>query len=251
MKLVTSIPDPVEYRLELSATPPPLPNVPLHLTFKVFDPWKGNLVTKFSEVHEKLFHAFIVSRDLSFFLHGHPTWQKDAFTYDVTLPRPGMYRVLGDFYPEASVPQLSTQTLFVAGDEAPPVRLFRDYSTKQAENLSVQVATSPEQPIAGMPTQLRLTVGPTDGLEKYLGVWAHMLAASDDLIDMMHTHPQLADGGADLQFAIIFPRARVYRVWVQLKRNGVVNTAHFDIPVQRLPDTPIAVAPSHPSSKQG
>jgi hypothetical protein len=30
---------------------------------------------------------------------------------------------------------------------------------------------------------------PGDGLEKYLGAWGHMLAASDDLIDMTHTHP--------------------------------------------------------------
>jgi hypothetical protein len=58
-----------------------------------------------------------------------------------------------------------------------------------------------------------------------------MLVASDDLIDMMHTHPFLADGGPELYFNVIFPRPRVYRVWVQFKRNGVVNTAHFDVPV--------------------
>ena len=43
-----------------------------------------------------------------------------------------------------------------------------------------------------------------------------------------------------MQFNVLFPRARVYRVWVQLQRNGVVNTAHFDVPVRPLPEGPIA-----------
>ena len=62
-----------------------------------------------------------------------------------------------------------------------------------------------------------------------------MLVASDDLIDMIHTHPFLADGSAEMQFQLIFPRARVYRMWVQFQRQGVVNTVHFDIPVKPAP----------------
>jgi heavy metal-binding protein len=250
MRLVTAVPDPVEYQLDLTAIPPPRPNTLVHLKFDVFDPWKGNLVTKFTPVHEKLFHAFVVSRDLQFFVHGHPTWEGGSFGYDLTLPKPGMYRILGDFYPEASTPQLITKTLFVAGEESPPAPLARDYSRKQAENLSVQLATTPDAPIAGMLTQLRLTVGPAEGLERYLGAWSHMLAASDDLIDMMHTHPTAADGGADIKFALVFPRVRTYRVWVQFQRNGVINTAHFDIPVRQMPAGPIATA-APPREREG
>jgi hypothetical protein len=242
MKLVTAIPDPVEYQLELTATPPPRPNTTVHLKFEVFDPWKGNLVTRFTLVHERLFHAFIVSRDLQFFVHGHPVFQDGSFNLDLTLPKPGMYRVLGDFYPEASTPQLVTKTLFVAGEESTPVPLVRDYSQKQAENLSVQLSTMPEAPIAGMLTQLRFAVAPAGGLQRYLGAWSHMLAASDDLIDMMHTHPTLADGGPEMQFTVVFPRAQMYRVWVQFQRSGVVNTAHFDIPVRQMPTGSIAAA---------
>ena len=37
-----------------------------------------------------------------------------------------------------------------------------------------------------------------------------------------------------MQFNFKFPRARVYRVWVQFQRKGVVNTVHFDVPVKEL-----------------
>src|SRR6266496_4914532 len=83
MKLVTSIPDPVEYHMDLTVSPPPVPGHTVHLAFDVFDPWKGNPVTKFAVVHEKLFHAFIVSRDLQFFVHDHPEWKGGAFHYDL------------------------------------------------------------------------------------------------------------------------------------------------------------------------
>jgi hypothetical protein len=238
MELVAGIPDPTEYHMDLTVTPKPAePNERVRLTFEVFDPWKDHRVEKFTVVHEKLFHAFIVSRDLQFFVHDHPTWENGSFHYDIAFPQPGMYRVLGDFYPEAAAPQLINDTIFVAGAESPASPLARDYSTKDAENLKVEFSTSPFQPVAGVTTQMRFGVTPGDGLQKYLGAWGHMLAASDDLIDMMHTHPFIADGSPQMQFTLVFPRPRVYRVWVQFQRNGVVNTAHFDVPVKTAEST--------------
>jgi hypothetical protein len=75
---------------------------------------------------------------------------------------------------------------------------------------------------------------PVEGFEKYLGAWGHLLAASDDLIDMVHQHPLFVDGASEVQFNMVFPRSQAYRVWVQFQRNGVVNTVHFDIPVKAL-----------------
>jgi hypothetical protein len=89
--------------------------------------------------------------------------------------------------------------------------------------------------MAGMPSSMRFGLDPGEGLEKYLGAWGHMLAASDDLIDMIHTHPFIADGRSEMQFNLVFPRARMYRVWVQFQRQGVVNTVHFDVPVTAAP----------------
>lgn len=237
MTLVNSIPEPAEYHLDVTASPAPAAGTPLRLTFEVTDPWKGNPVTKYSVIHEKLFHAFLVSEDLDFFRHVHPEWRDDvhAFTYDTTLPKSGMYRVLGDFYPEAATPQLLAQTLVVPGQPPPQATLTRDEAPKKTENMTVSITVSPETPVAGVSSRVRFTLDPPDGHERYLGAWAHMLAASDDLIDLMHMHPTIADGQHEMQFDIVFPRPRVYRIWVQFQRNGVVNTARFDVPVAAPP----------------
>jgi hypothetical protein len=92
----------------------------------------------------------------------------------------------------------------------------------------------PPVPIVGLKTLLFFKITPSDGLEQYLSAWAHMLVASDDTIDLIHDHPYIADGGPQMQFNIIFPRARTYRIWVQFQRKGVVNTAEFTIPVSEL-----------------
>ena len=236
MKLVAGVPDPLDYHMDLRINPPvPKPGGPARLTFVVHDPWKNNPVKKFQIVHEKLFHAFIVSQDLQFFVHDHPALGKDqSFYYDMTFPKPGMYRVLGDFYPDGGTPQLIAKTVFVPGAPPPPVKLAQDYSTKTGTNMEVDLITVPAQPVAGQKTQLIFRIKPGEGLEKYLGAWGHMLAASDDLIDMIHQHPLFSDEASQTQFSMIFPRARTFRIWVQFQRNGVVNTVHFDVPVRQL-----------------
>jgi hypothetical protein len=239
MALVAGIPDPAEFDLDLKMQPASAkPNEPVLLTFEVFDPWKSRPVEHFAIVHEKLFHAFVVSRDLQFFLHDHPTWDNGVFHYSLKFPKPGMYRVLGDFYPEAATPQLLPKTVFVSGTEAPAAPLTRDYSSKQSENVNVSMSISPSDPAAGSPVQMRFTLKPGDGIQRYLGAWAHMLAVSDDLIDMVHTHPFIADGSPEMLFNLVFARPHVYRVWMQFQRNGVVNTAHFDVPVHLAAPAP-------------
>lgn len=236
MKLVAGLPDPVEYHLDLTITPRTLkPGETANLRFSVHDPWKNRPVTNFQVVHEKLFHMFVVSQDLQFFMHNHPLLHPDGdFHYELAFPKPGMYRVLGDFYPDGATPQLIAKTVIVRGTVPAPAALVRDYSTKEAENMQVELVTEPAQPIAGIKTQMYFRVKPADGLEKYLGAWGHMLAVSDDLIDLIHEHPFIADGGPQIQFNVVFPRVRTYRVWVQFQRNGVVNTTHFDVPAHEL-----------------
>ena len=236
MNLVLGIPDPVEYPLDLILTPRvPKPGERVELTFKIKDPKTGAAVTRFEVVHEKLFHLFVVSQDLDFFLHDHPVMTPDGtFHYQNSLPKAGMYRVLADYYPSRGTPQLTAKTLFVPGGQWQQAHPQPDRAPKQTENSEVELASEPAVPLAGLKTLLFLRLKNGAGLEQYLGAWAHMLAASDDLIDLIHTHPFLADGGPQIQFNVIFPRARTYRLWIQFQRKGVVNTAVFTVPVSVL-----------------
>ncbi len=236
MKLVAGIPAPVEFPVDFAVLPRPLrPGQPAQLRFAIRDPENSRPVSHFEVVHEKLFHLFVISQDLEFFVHDHPEFQPDGtFRYQTQFPRSGLFRVLTDFYPEGATPQLVAKTVIVPGAPQHTPVLARDYSTKAAENLHVSLTTQPAQPIAGTKTMLFFHLEPADGLEKLLGAWGHMLAGSDDLIDMIHTHPFLADGGPEMQFNVYFPRPRTYRVWVQFQRQGVVNTASFDVPVKDL-----------------
>jgi Heavy metal binding domain len=241
MKLVIGIPDDVEYSLDLSIKPRVFrAGEKVQLKFRVADPRTGKTVDHYEIVHERLFHMFLVSDDLQYFVHDHPVPQRDGtFLYDETFPKPGLYRVAGDFYPTGGTPQLIANTVIVPGAPGSEVKLANpslkpELGVSHCTNMDVELVMDPPQPIAGMKTLLFFHVNPGAGLEKYIGAWGHMLVASDDLIDMIHDHPFIADGGPHLQFNIIFPRARTYKIWVQFQRNGVVNTASFTVPVSEL-----------------
>lgn len=235
MTLVIDVPDRIEYPLEVSHLPELLqPGCDAVLTLRALDPVTGETAKRFQIVHEKLIHLFVVSENLEFFAHIHPVLQTDgSFLQEVRLPNSGMYRLLADFYPSGSVPQLATGTLFVTGKSA-PAHLSPSLAPCKSTNLTAGLRIDPEQPIAGLETNLFFSLNPSAGLQLYLGAWAHMLAASEDLIDLLHLHPISADGKSNMQFNIIFPRAGLYRVWTQVQRENVVNTLVFNIPVKDL-----------------
>jgi hypothetical protein len=229
----------VEYPVRISTEPSVLrPGTEARLAFHIDYPETHQAVRDFEVVHEKLYHVFLVSQDLTFFLHTHPQPQPDSsLDLDVRFPKPGMYRILSDFYPKGGTPQLVANTLIVpgAGLVLKEAKLAPDLTPQRAQNLEVELMTEPVRPAAHGKTQLLFRLKPNNGIEPYLGAMAHMLAASSDLIDMMHSHPLQVTDGSDykqLQFQMIFPRAGIYRVWVQSQRKGIVNTVAFNIPVE-------------------
>ena len=239
MTLVAGIPEPMEYPMALTVTPARIPaGQPVTLEFRVIDPKTGAPVKHYEIVHEKLFHLFLVSQDLEYFVHLHPQFDGHAaFRLDTQLPKPGVYRLLADFYPSHGTPQLIPKTLTTAGYTRPLAagipKLAADLRPQKAENIEVSLTLDPPQPIPGKKTMMFFKIVPGEGLEPYIGAWGHMLAASADLVDTIHEHPFIVNG-PDIQFNVFFPRESVYRVWVQFQRKGVVNTVVFTVPVTQL-----------------
>ena len=241
MQLVFGLPVPAEYQVRLTTTPAAVRvGKPVELGFEVLQPDSGERQTEFETVHEKLFHLFWVSHDLEVFRHEHPTLGDDGiFRIEAVFDKPGVYRLMGDFYPAGGTPQMIPMTLTTAGFEEPletlAPSLTADREPKRGRNVKVSLRTDPPDPVAGLLTLLFFELNTARGLQKYLGAWAHMLAVKDDLITMMHGHPSIADGGKQIQMNVIFPEQGMYRVWVQVRRKGKVSTLPFTVEVSGLP----------------
>jgi Heavy metal binding domain len=239
MKLVLGLPKPVPYPLEVTTTPARFTaGQNVRLKFAVKDPRNGSQVQSFEVVHERLFHLFILSSDLKYFVHDHPEVKNDGtFEYNEKFPKPGMYRVVADFYPTGGTPQLIPTPVAVLDATGQPVPLGRaklapDTGSQSGENTAVELVLDPPQPRSGEETSILFRMQPSEAMERYLGAWAHILIASDDLVDLVHEHPSQANGGAEMLLRFAFPRPRTYRLWLQFQRHGVVNTVAFNIPAQ-------------------
>ena len=148
MKLVAGLPMPVEYPIDFRAAPRFHSSRPRHHPgIPRLDPKTGRPVTGFETIHEKLFHLFLVSQDLEYFSHEHPTLGAGGwFRLKTRLPKPGTYRLLADFDPSGGTPQLAARTFSTAGWDVPLSQIHpppRGRSRAQAgENLEVRSARS-------------------------------------------------------------------------------------------------------------
>ena len=91
MKLRAGIPEPVEFPVDLDVSPRAIkPGQKAELKFTVHDPKNGRQIQHFDVVPQKLFHMFVVSRDMQVFVHDHPVFGEDAkFRYNMAFPKPG------------------------------------------------------------------------------------------------------------------------------------------------------------------
>jgi hypothetical protein len=241
MKLIPGVAERIEYPLDVAISPhgPLRASRDTRLVFSVRDPKTLKIVRDFEIVHERKFHLFLISQDMTWFQHIHPEVMGDgSFAITVQFPKPAFYRVLTDFWPLSGTPQLVEKTLLVSGPgfKLQTAKLQTELSPQKTENLTVEFTSVPDHPIAGQKTLIFVRLTPNEEIENYLGAPAHMLAASADLIDLIHTHPvQVNDPPGndykEMQFNVFFPRPGMHRIWLQFQRKGIVNTAAFNLPI--------------------
>jgi hypothetical protein len=215
---------------------------PALVHFAVRNPKTGAAIEGFEPVHERIFHLFIVSRDLEYFSHQHPTLRtKGALDLNVTLPRPGVYEFIGDYLPSGGAPQLQQRVVVTAGYAGPlnaTPELADDLAEKIDEGTSVRLALSPlragrEQLITFELHDVRTGLAIGD-LEPYLGAAGHLFSASADLTAVFHSHPVegvSSPAGPSIVFQVLCPRAGSYRLWLQFQRHGHLSTVAFTVPV--------------------
>jgi hypothetical protein len=246
-----------EYELDFDTSPPAVKaGVPFSMIFTVRHPRSGTLIKDFAIVHDRPYHLFVVSQDMTSFQHVHPVGRPDgSWSVEVTLPKPGYYRVLSDFLPTGGSPQFLGRTLVTSdfdGDLlSQAARLQTDeLLRKTVDGITAEVKLDPPKLIAGRNGHLAFTLtdavtgtGVTD-LQPYLGAFGHTLVLSEDLVDYVHSHPtedpesdiSRGLGGPRISFEGYMPRAGRYRAWTQFLRNGQLTTFSFTFTVWNLED---------------
>ncbi|HEV2700664.1 MAG TPA: heavy metal-binding domain-containing protein [Steroidobacteraceae bacterium] len=246
------------------------------LFFTFLHPATGAVVKDFEVVHTKLFHLFIISRDLTYFAHIHPTMRDDGtWTIETTVPKAGYYEVLCDFMPTGGSGQFLTAPLVTAdygGDLATDgAHLTSDaVMRKSDDSITATLTFDPPQPASGQYVHLNLSLtdavtgqGITD-LQTYLGQFSHMLLMSEDMKCYVHSHPinliveqedaaapeyiiapdaDLAAirGGPTVNFDALMPKAGHFRAWMQFQRHNRVCTIPFTFAVAQGSAVPVLV----------
>jgi len=243
-----------DYQVEFRTEPPTVnPGEPVRLIFKVTHPDNGATVTNFELVHDKPYHLFVISMDMEFFEHIHPEQGEDGTWWiDVTLPKPGHYKVLSDFAPQGAASQFIARPLVTAGYEGDLIsdgaRLVPDESTsKTIGDLTATVRYDPMPMLAAVHSHLTFTLtkagsnAPVDDLQAYLGAFGHMLIMSEDMISSVHSHPlehlpvgadpETVRGGPSVMFEGLMPRPGRYRAWTQFRHQNRIYTFPFTFEV--------------------
>jgi len=245
------------------------------LLFTFLRPGGNEIVTDFEVVHTKRLHLFVVSQDLEFFEHIHPTLRADGtWAIDTVLPKPGYYRLLCDCMPRGGTGQFLSAPLITAGYEgdleSDSAHLQPDRTFSRSDgDLTVAVTFDPAQPVACEYVHLNFYLTDTrtgravTDLQTYLGQFSHMLLLSEDLQCYVHSHPinlvvQSEDaaaipeyiiapdadltrirGGPRVTFDALMPKAGLFRAWAQFQRHDQVRTVPFTFNVAPGPAEPV------------
>lgn len=201
----------------------------------------GEPVSSFIEVHERAFHLFVISRDLSMFAHVHPDRGPDG-TFRIThdLP-PGQYVLLADFLPAEGTSQFVHKTIVTPGYRgplfAPPPEIGSLPSEQVAGGLRIRMEAP--LPVARRETIVRFHVTDEEtgqsvtDLEPYLGASGHLLVVNPDVTLALHAHPEgNVSAGPTIAFGPVLPAPGRYKLWLQVQRKGTVITAPFAIEVR-------------------
>ena len=223
-------------------------------------PLTGEPVTQYGEVHDKLFHLFIVSRDMTQFFHEHPVLEKDgSFTIEHVIPTPGQYVLFSDFMPVGGGPQLIVTPIVTAGFDGDIASSWPNLKPdtsfiKKANGVTIDMQIEPAKLIAGEEADVPIhfedekTGAPIKDLQRYLGAFGHAMMLSEDMTEHVHAHPAemlegttiTEGGGPDLVFHALFPKPGNYRIWLQFQRNNVLSTVPFTVRVLRPGETTAA-----------
>jgi hypothetical protein len=199
--------------------------------------------------HGHLVHLFVVRLpNLDQIWHLHPDQtEPGAFTQRLPDLPAGRYQLFADIVFPNGLPETATTEIDLPGVRGTPLT-GDDASSDLRAPLTWERDDTPLQ--AKRATLFRFRLDPPDGWELYMGMPGHAFFLKTDRTVFAHVHPtgsvpmaSLELAGADphaahqaglpgvLSFPYGFPEPGNYRIFVQIKRHGRIETAVFDAKV--------------------
>jgi hypothetical protein len=193
------------------------------LRFRIVDE-HGAAVRDFDVTHEKRMHLILARRDLTGFQHLHPTLDADGtWSAAVRLDAAGSYRLFADFSHDDQPRTLAADLRVDGTADLRPLPAAQPAAVSD-DGYDVRLDAGEARP--GHEADLRFTI--TRGsapikTEPYLGAGGHLVALREGDMAFLHVHP-MDDG---VRFAATFPTAGRYRLFLQFKHEGRVQTVVF------------------------
>ncbi|NEU82412.1 hypothetical protein [Nostoc sp. UIC 10630] len=225
-------------KLKVSSIITPNKSIPIVIDVQDSD---GKAIANFDTFQEKLMHLILVSDDLQFFSHLHPTYKGNGqFEVATRFPQAGSYTFFSDYKPAGQTEQVSVLKTQVPGNSiaVPEIDLNR---SKTFNDTKVNLTVSEPTVKAGKEVTLMFKLQDASNnqlltdLQPYLGERGHLviLRQSTPLKaeDYIHAHALKDTPAGQVHFMTSFPQPGKYKLWGQFNRNGKIVTADFWINV--------------------
>ncbi|MFZ2545162.1 MAG: hypothetical protein WAW80_04245 [Candidatus Saccharimonadales bacterium] len=242
------------YRLNMLKNAEFTANTPVAIEFEIRD--ENNKVLKaFDTEYKEPMHIMVVRKDRSNFQHLHPALDKTSGKFTLanfTLPLDGDYRVLADF----TSSEAAKDDLGVKISSAPYIDIKTAGGPGVAQPLSIDKLTSSVNgftadisPLIGDSAGVTKTIianepivlinninkdgVPYKNLETIYGALGHFISFGPNL-EYLHAHPTFDEKipqTGSLSFLAHFTSPGQYKIYVQTKADGQVNTAEYNLTV--------------------
>jgi hypothetical protein len=203
------------------------------LAFRIVGP-DGRTVRDFDVEHERRMHLIVVRRDLTGYQHLHPRVDGSGrWSVRATLPAAGVYRAYADFSSGGRSHTLASD-LPVAGAFRPaPLPAARPSDRTAGYEVELSARGIAAGADAALGYEIRRDGAPVAGIEPYLGADGHLVALREGDLAFLHVHPDEAGGPGRIAFGASFPSAGRYRLFLQFKHDGRVQTVAHTVEVSR------------------
>lgn len=186
--------------------------------------------------HEKEAHIILVSDDLEYFSHLHPTNEGDGnYSFSINLPFGGKYELFIEYKPEGSDNITEHFNLYAVGKEKSKAIFTSKKHTFEEQNLSVTLRQA-ENLYSGKEIHIPVVIVKDDkvlnaeDLDNYLGEKAHAVLIGISDLKFIHVHPMVKNN--QLQLHLNIPGQGFYRLWLQFKIDDKLYTTDFVLEVK-------------------